>query len=68
MHRNCCGSLRPNARRSGEVNGEDRHVQIGVGDRGLFLFVRRRSLYVLDSIRGVKMQVLENWQFINMLA
>jgi len=51
---NCTGTgaglLRPNARRSGEANEEDRHIQTRVGDRGLFLFVRRRSLYVLDCI------------------
>lgn len=28
LHRNCCDSLRQNIKRSKEVNGEDRHVQI----------------------------------------
>lgn len=32
-HRNCCGSLSRNIRRSGDANGEDRHVQIRVSDR-----------------------------------
>ncbi len=30
-HRNCCGSWRPNARRSGESNGEDWNVQTRTG-------------------------------------
>lgn len=37
-HRNCYGNLRPNVRRSGEGNGEDRHIQIGVGNRRLVSF------------------------------
>ncbi len=54
MRRNCCGSLRPNARRSGEANGEDRHVQTRVGD--LWLFCLQWRLYMfLHSIQGDKL-------------
>ena len=46
-----CGSLRRNTRRSGEANGEDRHVQIRVGDR--WLLFCSSSLCVLEIV-GIK--------------
>lgn len=44
---NCCGSLRPNARRSGEANEEDRHLQTTVGDR--LLFVEEGNMFLILS-------------------
>ncbi len=32
-HNDCCGSSRQKAKRSGDVNGTDRYMQTGVGDR-----------------------------------
>jgi len=47
---NCCGSLRPNARRSGEANEEDRHIQTRVGDRWLvLLFVEEGNMFLILS-------------------
>ena len=51
MRRNCCGSLRPNARRSGEANGEDRYVQKCASDRCLFLlFAEEVHMFMILSV------------------
>ncbi len=50
MRRNYSGSLRLNARRSGEASEEDRHIQIRVGDRSLLsLLVEEKHLFFILS-------------------
>jgi len=48
------GVLRSNARRSGEANGEDQHVQTKVGDRWLFCLQKDHTCFILSENRKGK--------------
>ena len=51
MRRNCCSSLRPNARRSREANREDQHMQKSSSDRCLFLlFTEEVHMFLILSV------------------